>query len=113
METLNEYKRKLAKQLDSKEKYLKDIELKEVQLANIDKEKKAIGDLITSIGKKNDKLNLQKSKMDDNKNLKMKINNFIKDKETEAELKYQIKNLKRKIEVLEPKYMKVVQAQTR
>ena len=92
---------------------MKDIELKEVQLANIDNEKKAIGDLITSIGKKNDKLSLQKSKMDDNKNLKMKINNFIKDKETENELKYQIKNLKRKIEIIEPKCMKVAQAQTR
>lgn len=82
-------------------------------MASIDNEKKAVGDLITSIGKKNDKLSLQKSKMDDNKNLKMKISNFIKDKETENELKYQIKNLQRKIEILEPKYMKTVQAQTR
>lgn len=37
--------------------------------------------------------------MDDNKNLKMRINNFIKDKETEAILKYEIKNLQRKIEI--------------
>lgn len=67
---------------------------------------------MTAISKKNEKLSLQKSKMDDNKNLKMKINNFIKDKELQAELKYQIKNLKRKIEILEPKYAKVMQGQT-
>lgn len=112
METLNEYKRKLAKQMDSKEKYLRDIELKETQLVNVDAEKKIISDTITEIGKRNDKLSLQKSKMDDNKDLKMKINYFIKDKETENHLKYQIKNLKRKIEILEPKYSKMVQQKT-
>lgn len=99
--------------MDSKEKYIKDIELKETQLVNVENEKKAISDMITAIGKKNDKLSLQKSKMDDNKNLKMKINNFIKDKELESELKYQIKNLKRKVEILEPKYHKYIATQTR
>ena len=113
MESLNDYKARLTKQLDSKEKYIKDIELKEMQLVNVENEKKTITDMITLMTKKNDKLFLQKSKMDDNKNLKMKINNFIKDKELEGDLKYQITNLKRKIEILEPKFNKISQGNTR
>lgn len=111
METLNDYKNRLSKQLDSKEKYIKDIELKEIQLQNVEKEKRDITEMISTITKRNDKLSLQKSKMDDNKNLKMKINNFIKDKELEGNLRYQIKNLKRKIEILQPKFNKLQQTQ--
>ena len=108
---MNDYKNRLSKQLDSKEKYIKDIELKEIQLQNVEKEKRDITEMISTITKRNDKLSLQKSKMDDNKNLKMKINNFIKDKELEGNLRYQIKNLKRKIEILQPKFNKLQQTQ--
>lgn len=100
IENLNESKKRLADQLQLKEQYKKDISTKKVQLEVVKKEKKDLTNMITEVQNKNEKLTLQKSKMDDNKNLKMKINNFIKDKETENALKYEIKNLKRKIEIL-------------
>ena len=65
-----------------------------------------ISNEITEITKKNDKLSLQKSKMEDNKDLKMKISNFIQDKDLEKNLIYIIQNLERKDEVIDFKYRK-------
>ena len=44
--------------------------------------------------------------MEDNKNLEMKIGNFIQDKDTEKNLIYIIQNLERKHEVIDFKYKK-------
>ena len=38
----------------------------------------------------------------------MKIENYIEDKEKEKNLKYEIKNLKRKIEINQKKYQKAL-----
>ncbi len=94
----------MNQQLEMKKKYLKEIALKKVQILNVDKEKLLISNSITNIQKTNDKLSLQKSKMDDNKNLKMKISNFIMDKDLEKNLHYAIKHLKRKHDVIDFKY---------
>lgn len=71
---------------------------------SFNKERKELSNNITSIHKTNDKLMLQKSKMDDNKNFKMKITNFINDKEDEKVLRTDVKNLMRKQEVIQAKY---------
>lgn len=42
--------------------------------------------------------------MDDNKNFKMKISNFINDKEDEKVLRIEVKNLVRKQEVIQAKF---------
>ena len=63
---------------------------------------------MTLVHKANDKLSLQKSKMDDNKNFKMKIGNFIADKDEEKALRADVKNLLRKQEVLRAKYDEAV-----
>lgn len=47
-------------------------------------------------------------KINENKKIQMKIENFIEDKEQEKKLKYQIKNLKRKIEINYKKYKKAL-----
>ncbi len=44
--------------------------------------------------------------MEDNKDLKMKISNFIQDKDQEKNLIYIIQNLERKHEVIDYKYQK-------
>ncbi len=53
------------------------IDLKKKQLDQIAKDKGSITQQINYLSKKNEKLLLQKSKMEDNKNVKMKIANFI------------------------------------
>lgn len=58
--------------------------------------------------KKNEKLKYQLSKIEDSKKIQMKIENFIEDKELERSLKYEIKNLKRKIEINQKKYNKAL-----
>lgn len=67
-----------------------------------------INNKIKKMKEKNKILILQKNKIEDNKKIKMKIENFIEDKELEKTLKYEIKNLKRKIEINEKKYKKAL-----
>ena len=87
-----------------KMKYNKNIEDKLKQIDSVNKEMVEISNSITQTTRINGKLSLQKSKMDDNKNFKMKIKNFIADKELEKSLKNDIKNLMRKQEVIQAKY---------
>ena len=61
-------------------------------------------DKTQELKKKNEKLKYQLSKIEDSKKIQMKIENFIEDKEMERSLKYEIKNLKRKIEISQKKY---------
>ena len=104
MEKLNKIKKNLKNQLEKKNFFLKDIDLKKIQILNGIKEKEDLSNFITKIQKKNDRLAMQKSKMDDNKKFKMKIGNFIQDKDMEKQLVYSIKNLKRKHEVIDFKW---------
>lgn len=104
MDKLNKIKKNLKNQLEKKLMLIKDIEFKKIQIQNGIKEKEDLSNLITKIQKKNDRLAMQKSKMDDNKKFKMKIGNFIQDKDMEKQLVYSIKNLKRKHEVIDFKW---------
>ena len=104
METLLKVKKELKKQTQMKIKYNKNIEDKLRQIDSVNKEMIEISNSITQTTRINGKLSLQKSKMDDNKNFKMKIKNFISDKELEKSLKNDIKNLLRKQEVIQAKY---------
>lgn len=46
--------------------------------------------------------------MDDNKNVKLKVSNFIKNKEQEKSLNYNIKNLLRKNEIIDKEISKLI-----
>lgn len=63
---------------------------------------------INTYKSKNKILVLQKLKINENKKIQMKIENYIEDKEKEKNLKYEIKNLKRKIEINQKKYQKAL-----
>lgn len=104
METLLKIKKELKKQTQLKLRYNKNITDKQNQIEAVKEEMKDISNSITHTTRINGKLSLQKSKMDDNKNFKMKIKNFISDKELEKSLKNDIKNLLRKQEVIQAKY---------
>lgn len=51
---------------------------------------------------------MQKLKINENKKIQMKIENYIEDKEKEKNLKYEIKNLRRKIEINQKKYQRAL-----
>jgi hypothetical protein len=63
---------------------------------------------INNYKSKNKILVLQKLKINENTKLQMKIENYIEDKEKEKNLKYEIKNLKRKIEINQKKYKRAL-----
>ena len=77
------------------------------------KKNKKLDAEIKKLKQDNKILKLQKSKIQDNKKIQMKIENFIEDKEQEKDLKYDIKNLKRKIEINQKKYKKALALEKR
>jgi hypothetical protein len=48
--------------------------------------------------------------MEDNKNVKMKIANFIQNKDLEKQLLYSVKNLQRKHEIISKEYQMAIKS---
>ena len=105
----NEKKKKLHHQLEQKATLLREIKMREEQLENKAAEISKFRKINHDLDAENDKLREQKKKIEDDKSSDMMgIENFIKDKNEERDLKYANDNLQRKIEIAEYRYVKAL-----
>ena len=96
-------------QLEQKVSLQKEIKLKEEQLENKAFEIAKFRKINSELDAENDKLREQKKKIEDNKSSDMMgIENFIRDKNEERDLKYANNNLLRKIEIAEFRYVRAL-----
>lgn len=105
----NDKKKKLMLQLEQKVALQKEIKQKEEQQENKAFEIAKFRKINSEQDAENDKLREQKKKIEDNKSSDMMgIENFIRDKNEERDLKYANNNLLRKIEIAEFRYVKAL-----
>lgn len=107
-ERVNGHKQELRLSSERIAEFHKSFDEKQSDIVEYKKEETELVAKMTTLSKKNEQLEVHKTKIEDDKNLKMNISTLIEDKERERELAYNIKNLKRKISILEVKYDQAV-----
>ena len=99
MDRMNQLKINLREKMTLNEKNKSEAESRLKALENVREERKRLTQKMVDTQNILEKLQLQKSKMEDNKEIKMGIDNFIEEKNLEMKLIYEIKNLERKIDI--------------